>query len=584
MEKRSMRKSAGSVLLSVLLGVLMQGAVAEDVRYFVDVDASGAEDGTTWTDAFVRIQDAVDAASAGGEIWVAEGSYSEFVTLGSGIALYGGFVGVETDLEQRDWETYATEIDVSEVHPGGDATHHVVVMNGVVDSTLDGFGITGGSSDTFGAGLYCVDADDSNTISNCSIYKNEAASGGGVYFSGASPRLIHCTISGNRGLRGAGAYFDTNSSPVLERCVVSGNYGGSGCGVFCHDNVSPTFVNCEITGNLTTEDGGAVYCWESAPRFINCTIAGNTTYGSQGSALYLHASDLPGDSPDRPAFTNCIVQGNTGIAFVEASGAPDPLATNCIFHGNAGGDWYDDDTATAVTGASAINALPEADACVDGNSLFQMNGSQAIHGTWTAVSYNASSDITTFTDVAASFVPDALIGRFIEFSGDFRWEVMVVSNTTTSIQVLGDNTLWQAGDSYVVVDYHILSGSAAIDSGTNVDAPATDIDGETRPQGSAVDIGADEFVDTDGDGLSDWFERGFDGDVNGYSPYPGGQDLDFDNADTDGDGGSDYIELSLGSNPLSSDEPSVPAATLWGLALAVGVLLTTGALVLGRES
>ncbi len=46
---------------------------------------------------------------------------------------------------------------------------------------------------------------------------------------------------------------------------------------------------------------------------------------------------------------------------------------------------------------------------------------------------------------------------------------------------------------YSVLNYHLISSSSAIDAGTSTSAPVTDFDGNTRPNGLAVDVGAYEY-------------------------------------------------------------------------------------------
>jgi len=104
-----------------------------------------------------------------------------------------------------------------------------------------------------------------------------------------------------------------------------------------------------------------------------------------------------------------------------------------------------------------------------------------------------------------------------------------------------------------------------VNSGTSEDASQTDIDGEGVPYGVGVDIGADEFVDTDSDGLSDRWEGSYFGDLSqGATGDPDSDGLgnlaEYENgtdptdADTDDDGLSDYAEVeTYGTNPRSGD-------------------------------
>jgi hypothetical protein len=66
-----------------------------------------------------------------------------------------------------------------------------------------------------------------------------------------------------------------------------------------------------------------------------------------------------------------------------------------------------------------------------------------------------------------------------------------VNNLKTSVPsiTVGNNV---TGDPLLDMTFHLMAGSPAIDRGTSTEAPVDDIDGQSRPLGIGIDIGADE--------------------------------------------------------------------------------------------
>ena len=106
-----MNRVATTIVLAALLAVA--GLRPAHAQIYVDKSANGANDGTSWTDAYTDLQDAIGNASSSSEIWVAEGVYTpdpggtdqskSFTITGQkdGIEVYGGFDATESTRSDR---------------------------------------------------------------------------------------------------------------------------------------------------------------------------------------------------------------------------------------------------------------------------------------------------------------------------------------------------------------------------------------------------------------------------------------------------------------------------------------------------
>jgi hypothetical protein len=310
--------SLGLVLILAWLlchaSIFTAQAASTDSIIYVDADADGANDGSSWTDAYTDLQDALDAATGGGEIWVAEGVYTPSNTsdrsatfdLWNGMALYGGFVATETLRTQRDWDAHITvlsgDIDGNDVTDAngvvsntgsivGDNAYHVVTADGdeITEATvLDGFVITGGNANT-----------------DLGVWPDEM--GGGMCNPDGEPTLQHTTFIGNYAWYGGG--MGTGDGPTLVDVAFVGNTAKRGGGMSSHSG-GVTLVNVVFNGN-SSETGGGLHIFYGSLGLINATFSGNAASDSGGG---LFSDDLA-----NTLVRNCILWGNTASSDAQAA-------------------------------------------------------------------------------------------------------------------------------------------------------------------------------------------------------------------------------------------------------------------------
>ena len=58
---------------------------------YVDANATGDSDGTSWANACTTVTAGLAASASGDQIWVKSASYHEAIVMVTGVALYGGF-------------------------------------------------------------------------------------------------------------------------------------------------------------------------------------------------------------------------------------------------------------------------------------------------------------------------------------------------------------------------------------------------------------------------------------------------------------------------------------------------------------
>jgi hypothetical protein len=277
-----------------------------DVTWYVDVDSATPGSGTDWASAFTDVQDALDIAISGDQIWIAEGTYRPSDTDGTsdsreasfrliaGVEIYGGFQGNELDIDLRRPTDFRAIFsgDLNDDDDGGgdnsENSYHVVTADNLmgIPPILDGVYIGAGNANSGGnnkgGGLIVENYDAASTaypiVRQTRFVFNDAYYGGGV--SVADPysgiQLTRCVLANNNAATAGGAIAN------LGRCTID---------------------NCLIVANEATNRGGAVYSIGSYCTIIGSTIVQNSADFVGG--LHFNSGTIQG--------SNNIFWGNTDV-------------------------------------------------------------------------------------------------------------------------------------------------------------------------------------------------------------------------------------------------------------------------------
>lgn len=309
--------------------------------------------------------------------------------------------------------------------------------------------ITDNGYASHGSGGVVIDYGMTVTIVGCDISRNVSKhyyeEGGGIYYGGwydwsvdcPALTVVDCNISNNSARwRGGGIYINEGTSVVIDNCRILNNQADYGGGIVSDGGVAKV-TNSVIAGNVAHREGGGVY---GSIDISDSIVVANSSQGN-GGGLYLYSIKVQG----------CTIVSNVAGGWGGGAYASGLSVFNSIFWGNS--------DSSGTGGSTQI---------------------------YTADYEDYGVSLSCIQDVDPN-------DENILFGGEEQGNIDDNPRFVRMPDDGGDG--WGVGDNDDYGDLHLRIDSPCIDAGSPLykGLNATDIDGQPRVIGRAVDMGADEY-------------------------------------------------------------------------------------------
>jgi len=398
------------------------------IRHYVDADATGAGDGSSWADAWPSLVSALAAAPSGAEIWVAEGTYKP--TTGSDrkarfvvparVKVYGGFSGVETKRSERDWIKHRTVLSGEIGSASSRTDNSPMLVLGAKGAALDGFVLTA---------AYCSNSDSYSNLGVPSLtYGTIAATGTGKNAEDFGFVVEHCLVEDN----------DYNCPVVIgfvkmRNCVVRGNRSTSSYGRMTEGG---RFEYCTVVGNTgSCFNAGSYWVGLTMTYFYNCYfsnpgLTGTRYYysGSSYSGYNFHtANEAPTDTGTNGC--NVVVGSETPSTDAATPGRP-PTGSRAVDSSNPNSgscQWAETDaSATDFAGRPRLlGSAPDRGAW----ELTDHGGSDGPLGTVCAIEVGDTTATMQWTFNGSAARPSSSVQLYVSSAPSFNYYSNVVDKS-----------------------------------------------------------------------------------------------------------------------------------------------------------